>query len=56
MTLEGQKENVTVTYDFAIAKLAMQIQAEEKPTINEIFISPGSFHLEMAFFCSWKNH
>ena len=55
IALEGQKENVTVTYDFAVAKLVMQIQAKEKPTIDESFISPGSFHLEMAFFCSWKN-
>ena len=28
----------------------MQIQAEEKPTLDKIFISLGSFHLEMAFF------
>ena len=48
---EGQKENIFVTYDLAIAKLAMQIQAEEKPTFDKIFISLGSFHLEMAF-CS----
>ena len=47
---EGQKENISVTYDLAIAKLAMQIQAEEKPTFDKIFISLGSFHLEMAFF------
>ena len=57
---EGQKQNTSVTYDLAIAKLAMQIQAEEKPTVDKIFISLGSFHLEMAFFLSWekslKNH
>ena len=51
---EGQKENISVTYDLAIAKLAMQIQAEEKPTVNKIFSSLGSFYLEMAFFLSWK--
>ena len=41
-------------YDLAIAKLAMQIQAEEKPTFDKIFISLGSFHLEMAFFLPWE--
>ena len=30
---EGQKENISMTYDLAIAMLAMQIQAEEKPTL-----------------------
>ena len=47
---ESQKEYISVTYDLAIAKLAMQIQAEEKPAFDKIFISLGSFHLEMAFF------
>ena len=51
---EGQKENISVMYDLAIAKLAMQIQAEEKPTFDKIFISLGSFHLEMAFFLPWE--
>ena len=32
----------------------MQIQAKEKPIIDEIFISPGSFHLEMVFFVLGK--
>ena len=51
---EGQKEKISVTYDLAIAKVAMQIQAEEKPTFDKIFISLGSFHLEMDFFVSWE--
>ena len=49
---EGQKENISVTYDHAIAKLTMQIQAEEKPTFDKIFTSLGSFHLEITFFFS----
>ena len=59
---QGHKENITVTYDFAITKLAIEIQAEEKlTTFDEIIISLGYFHLEMAifsvlFFCPWKNH
>ena len=35
---ESQKENISVTYDLAIAKLAMQIPAEEKPTLVKISI------------------
>ena len=46
---ESQKEYISAKYNLAIAKLAMQIQTEEKPTFNKIFISLGSFHLEMAF-------
>ena len=48
---EGQEENISVTYNLAIA---MQIQAEEKPTFDKIFISRGSFYLEMAFFLPWE--
>ena len=44
-SIRRSKENNTVTYDLATAKLAMQIQAEEKPTFDKIFISLGSFHL-----------
>ena len=46
---EGQKENISVTYDLAIANLAMQIQAEEK-LLFKTFISLGSFHLEMVIW------
>ena len=54
---EGQKENNSVTYDLAITKLAMQIQAEEKSTFDKSFISIRFFHLEMAFFfCPGKSH
>ena len=47
---DGQNENISVTYDLAIAKLAMQIQAEGKTTFDKIFISLRSFHPEMTFF------
>ena len=54
---EGQKENNSVTCDLAIAKLAMEIQAEGKSTFDKSFISLRSFHLEMAFFfCPGKSH
>lgn len=39
-----------VSNDLNAAKPAMQIQATEKPKFDNIFIIPGAFHTEMAFF------
>ena len=47
---EGGRNNIAVTYDLAIAKLAMQIQLEETPIYDSLFIAMGPFHIEMAFF------
>ena len=33
-----------------IAKIAMQIQHEESPKFDNIFINLGAFHMEMALF------
>lgn len=41
---------ISQTYDLAIAKMALAIQAEEKPGFDRIFIQLGSFHIELAFF------
>ena len=41
-----------MTYDLAIAKVAMQLQAEEKPTYDNVFIHLGPFHITCAFFFS----
>ncbi|CAH0721911.1 unnamed protein product, partial [Brenthis ino] len=38
------------TYDLAIAKIALQIQATEKPTFDNLFIHLGPFHIMMAYF------
>ena len=46
----AQKTSIAVTYDLAIAKIAMQIQHEETPKYDGVFIALGSFHIEMAFF------
>ena len=43
-----------MTYELAIANLALQIQAQEKPTFYKIFVSLGSFHLKMAFFSALR--
>ena len=42
--------SIAVTYDLAIAKVAMQIQAHEAPRFNNIFVAMGAFHMEMPFF------
>ena len=50
MASECQKVNINVTYDLAIAKLAFEIQMEEAPNFDNIFISLGPFHIELAMF------
>ena len=45
---ECKRESIAVTYDLAIAKIALQIQFEERPTFDNLFIHLGSFHIEMA--------
>ena len=47
---ENGKDSIAVTYDLAIAKIAMQIQAEDSPKYDMLFISLGSFHIEMCIF------
>lgn len=47
---ECQQDQIIVTYDLAISKMAMQIQQKEKPKFDNILINLGAFHLEMAFF------
>ena len=49
---ECNKYNISVTYDLAIAKVAMQLQAEEKLTYDNAFIHLGSSHITCAFFYS----
>lgn len=43
---------ISVTYDLAIAKMAMQIQATEKPKFDNLFIHLGAFHIMFAYFKS----
>lgn len=45
-----QQAEIIVTYDLAIAKMAMQIQEQEKPQYSNIFVNLRAFHTEMAFF------
>ena len=48
--MECGKYEIALTYDLAIAKMAMEIQTEEALTSDNIFVTLGSFHIEMAFF------
>ena len=50
---ESGKQSIAVTYDLAIAKLAMQIQAEEQPAFDNVFVALGSFHIELALFSAF---
>ena len=47
---DTERDEISVTYDLAIAKLAMQIQAAESPRYDNVFVLMGAFHTEMTFF------
>ncbi|CAF4952709.1 unnamed protein product [Pieris macdunnoughi] len=47
---ECNENYMEVTYDLAIAKIALQIQSMEKPRFDNLFIHFGSFHIMMAYF------
>lgn len=42
--------SISVIYDLAIAKVAMQIQSNEKPAYDNLFIHLGAFHIMVAYF------
>ena len=44
------RKTIAVTYDLAIAKSSMQLQAEGSPTYDKLFINMGGFHIELTFF------
>ena len=48
--LDGMVSSIAVTYDLAIAKIAMQLQAEESPKYVKVFVAMGSFHMQLAMF------
>lgn len=47
---ELNQEYMQVTYDLAIAKIALQIQATESNTFQKLFIHLGAFHIMMSYF------
>ena len=50
---ECSRKTIAVTYDLAIAKSSMQLQAEESPTYD-LFINMGGLHIELAFFFGFR--
>jgi len=52
--IQSQKISVEcwVTYDLAIAKVAKQIQCEEQPFFDSIFVMFGGFHVEQNVYSS----
>ncbi|KAL4113704.1 hypothetical protein QTP88_017283 [Uroleucon formosanum] len=47
---ECHQNFMSVTYDLAIAKVALQIQTTEQPKFDNLFINLGAFHIMMAYF------
>ena len=47
---ENRKQEICVTYDLAIAKIALQLQEEEAPKFDNVFVVLGGFQIEMAAF------
>ena len=47
---ECGEQYAVVTYDLAIAKPALQIQNQESPTYDNVFICFGAFHISLAYF------
>ena len=45
-----ERDSIAVTYDLTIAKIAVQLQAEESPKYDKVFVAIGSFHMELAMF------
>ena len=47
---QSERDSIAVTYDLAIAKIAMHLQAEESPKYDKAFAAMGSFHMELTMF------
>ena len=49
---ECGEQYALVHYDLAITKPALQIQAQDSPKYDNVFVCFGPFHIQMAFFAS----
>lgn len=45
---ECNRDLIAVTYDLAIAKIALQIQNEEKTAFDHLFVNLDAFHIDMT--------
>ena len=53
---QSERDSIAVTYDLAIAKIAMQLQAEESQKFGKVFVAMGSFHMELTIFGAIGKH
>lgn len=47
---ECNQKHIIVTYDLAIASKAYKIQCDTSPKFDRVFITLGSFHIELSYF------
>ena len=50
MAAQWQIKTIPVTYDLAIAAMALEIQAAESQRFDNIFVALGAFHIEISMF------
>ena len=50
MASECEKEFIYLTYDLAIAEIALNVQATPSPQYKNMFVNLGVVHIKMAFF------
>ena len=50
MIQDRGKDQIAVTSDLAIAKMALQIRIKESPTYDDEFVALGEFHFKLSFF------
>ena len=53
---ECAKQFISVTYDLAVAKIALKIPATQSPKYENLFVNIGAFYIEMAFFSAIGKH
>lgn len=49
---ECDQQNIIVTYDLAIASKAYKIQADLFPAFHNVFVSLGTFHIQLSHYFS----
>ena len=53
---QSERDSIEVSYDLAIEKIAMQLQAEESQKFGKVFVAMGSFHTELTIFGAIGKH
>ena len=53
---ESRKQEICVTYNLGIAKIALQLQKEEAPKFHNDFVALGGFHIKMEAFAIFRKY